>query len=284
MRSSSVSRASRAPGQAIDLGARACLALDAACRTVFRPETPDIFSASYEDGYFEHEASKGRALLRRFGPLAERDVLDLGCGYGGLTQALLEAGARPVGVDVDERRVAFATRKLEGTPAQILAGDAACLPLPDESVDVIVSDAVLEHLPDLARAFAEGRRVLRRGGRFCARWGPAWLTYNGPHLIKCLAIPWVHLLFPDAVIVQALEQLKREHDRIPASYLDYKIQDFRAMGRLTRRKLRMEAKAAGFELVDESSRSRGPLKQVLSQVPPFDELLAGELIVVLRKP
>lgn len=43
--------------------------------------------------------------------------------------------------------------------------DITRLSLPDESVDLIVSSEVLEHVPDLRRAFAETERVLRPGGR-----------------------------------------------------------------------------------------------------------------------
>jgi SAM-dependent methyltransferase len=44
--------------------------------------------------------------------------------------------------------------------------DAAALPVPDESFDLVLGHAVLHHLPDLDAAFAEVRRVLRPGGTF----------------------------------------------------------------------------------------------------------------------
>ncbi len=84
------------------------------------------------------------------------------------------------------------------------------------------------------------------------------------------------------MILRALERRGRE-GRLPASYVEYKMRDFRTMGRLTRRKLRAAARAAGFDVVRETSRSRPRLKQVVSKVPPFDELLAGDLLLVLRK-
>ena len=267
----------------MQLALHACLALDAVFRPLFPRERGEIFSAAFEDAYFAHELAKARRLLAQLGDLAGCVVLDLGCGYGGLSKALLEAGARPIGVDVDARRVQFAARKLAGTDASVLVGDATRLPLPDESVDAVVSDAVLEHLPDIDTALNEARRVLRPGGLFVARWGPGWMTYNGPHLIKCLAVPWVQLLFSDDVIERALEQRQRDGG-LPSGYVEYKIRDFRSMGRLTRRKLRAGAREAGFEIMREASRSPRRLKQAISSVPPFDELLAGELLVVLRKP
>ena len=182
-------------------------------------------------------------------------------------------------MDVDERRVQFARDR--GLNA--LIGTAEDLPFGDASFDVIVSDATLEHLPDIEQALAEARRVLRPGGEFHAMWGPAWLTYNGPHLIKCLSVPWVHLIFSDRTILAALETQKAA-ERWPTNYIDYKIADFQNMGRLTRRNLRAAARAVGFEILEESSQSRRRSKQFVSRFPVMDELFAGSLFIALRNP
>jgi SAM-dependent methyltransferase len=203
-------------------------------------------------------------------------VLELGCGHGGLLAALTDAGIEAIGIDPDETRVHAARAK--GLAAVVARSEH--LPLPDESCDFIVSAATLEHIEDIAGALAEAHRVLRPRGQFCAVWGPAWLTYNGPHLIKCLSVPWVHLLFSDATILCAL---KRQRDRWPPGYVDYKISDFASMGRLTRKKLRAASRAAAFTIIEESSRSQGQLKQGLARLPLLSELLAGELTVVLEK-
>src|SRR5439155_23886695 len=51
-----------------------------------------------------------------------------------------------------------------GLEVETVAGDAEGLTLPDESFDLVFGHAVLHHLPDLERAFAEFHRVLRPGG------------------------------------------------------------------------------------------------------------------------
>lgn len=53
--------------------------------------------------------------------------------------------------------------------------DAESLPFADESFDLIIGHAVLHHLPDLDRAFAEFRRVLRPGGRILFAGEPSFL-------------------------------------------------------------------------------------------------------------
>jgi SAM-dependent methyltransferase len=52
-----------------------------------------------------------------------------------------------------------------GLEVETLAGDAERLDAPDGSFDLVFGHAVLHHIPDLERAFAEFRRVLRPGGR-----------------------------------------------------------------------------------------------------------------------
>jgi SAM-dependent methyltransferase len=52
-----------------------------------------------------------------------------------------------------------------GLPVKVLRADAESLPFADRSFDLVLGHAVLHHLPDLERAFAEFHRVLRPGGR-----------------------------------------------------------------------------------------------------------------------
>ena len=262
------------------IAVRACLALDDVCRTVFSFEEPvDVASDEYAEAYFRRKVAESQAFLGRFPPMDRLEVLEIGCGYGGMLVALAKTGARPLGIDVDRHRVAFAQQN--GLPAR--QAGAESLPFESESFDAIVCDEVIEHLTDVDTALREAFRVLRPGGRFHAVWGPSWLTYNGPHLIKVLAIPWAHLLFSDRTIVEALLVRKRQ-GRWPASNLDARIEDFLRMGRVTRKKLRAGARAAGFLIEREETWSPRRMKHAISRIPPFDELLAGELTAVLLRP
>jgi ubiquinone/menaquinone biosynthesis C-methylase UbiE len=263
-----------------ELSIRACLATGQLCRRLFRFEAPtEIGTPTHDDAYFSRKLGDGKEFLGRFPPMAGLEALEIGCGHGGMLEALAEAGAMSRGIDPDPHRVAFAQSK--GLAASVAPAES--LPFADATFDAIVCDEVIEHLADVGTALREAFRVLRPGGHFYGVWGPAWLTYNGPHLIKCISVPWVQLWFSDQTIIHALER-QREESVWPRSYLDYKIEDFERMGRVTRAKLRDAATRSGFVVEREESRSRRRVKQWLSGVRPFDELLAGELTVVLRRP
>jgi len=98
-------------------------------------------------------------------------VVDIGCGAGtDLLVAAMRTGpaGRAIGVDMTE---AMRCRAIEGAAAcgltnvEIRAGDATRLPLDDASVDVVISNGVLNLVPEKERAVAEIARVLKPGGR-----------------------------------------------------------------------------------------------------------------------
>ncbi|HLI56078.1 MAG TPA: arsenite methyltransferase [Actinomycetota bacterium] len=98
-------------------------------------------------------------------------VLDLGCGGG--IDVILAAGqvgptGRVSGIDMTDEMVELAQRNVADAGLQnvdILKGTIEDLPLPSESVDVVLSNCVINLSVDKARALTEAARVLRPGGR-----------------------------------------------------------------------------------------------------------------------
>lgn len=95
-----------------------------------------------------------------------RRWLDVGCGTGALSEAILE-GCAPqalIGVDPSEGFLATARERL-GPRVELHRASADALPLPDAAVDVTASALVLNFVPDAAAALREMARVTAGGGR-----------------------------------------------------------------------------------------------------------------------
>jgi SAM-dependent methyltransferase len=98
-------------------------------------------------------------------------VLDLGCGAG--TDTLVAAqmvgpGGSVTGIDMTPEMLAKARGSADQMGAknvEFVAGEAESLPFPDDSFDVIISNGVIDLIPDKDAVFSELFRVLRPGGR-----------------------------------------------------------------------------------------------------------------------
>lgn len=116
-------------------------------------------------------SSKRYALLNRWDPrhlervndvLDPREgerVLEVGCGVGHLTKRLRENGVDAIGVDTNPHAADHAVTEAVATMR------AEALGFEDASFDKVVSVHAIEHIPEIAGAFAEMARVLRPGGK-----------------------------------------------------------------------------------------------------------------------
>jgi SAM-dependent methyltransferase len=150
------------------------------CGTACCSDGPDPISSNLYD---ESQASAvpAAALLASLGcgnptALAElkpgETVLDLGSGGG--IDVLLSArrvgpAGKAYGLDMTDDMLALARenqRKAGVTNVEFLKGEIEQIPLPDASVDVIISNCVINLSGDKDRVIAEAFRVLKPGGRF----------------------------------------------------------------------------------------------------------------------
>lgn len=111
--------------------------------------------------------------LRFAGITPGETVLDLGCG-GGIDTILAARQAGPTGrvIALDFlpemiERTAASTHEAGLSNVDLLEGELESIPLPDGSVDVIISNGVVNLSPRKARVMAECARVLHPGGRLC---------------------------------------------------------------------------------------------------------------------
>lgn len=148
----------------------------ASCCGVGAPGTSDIMADAYDHlpGYNpEADLGLGCGLPTEFALIEPGDVvLDLGSGAGNdcfVARAETGPAGKVIGVDFTPAMIERARRnaeKLGFHNIEFRQGDIEDLPVSQASVDVVVSNCVLNLVPDKARVFAEIMRVLRPGGHF----------------------------------------------------------------------------------------------------------------------
>lgn len=101
--------------------------------------------------------------------MRDKDVLEVGLGYGTLSQQIALAGARYTGLDIAAGPVSMVNSRLEqkSLPGRAVQGSMLDCPFPDGSFDAVVSIGCFHHTGDTQRCIDEAWRVLRPGGRAC---------------------------------------------------------------------------------------------------------------------
>jgi SAM-dependent methyltransferase len=134
-------------------------------------------------GYVELFASASdqaiESLLNAAGARPRLKALDLCCGQGNVSEALLRRGCEVTGLDFSPAMLAFAQKR--APRAKFIEADAQNLPYEGGEFDIVVSNFGVCHVPDQPRALAEARRVLRAGGQF------AMTVWCGPEASPCFA-------------------------------------------------------------------------------------------------
>lgn len=128
----------------------------------------DSWSAG--ESYEQYMGRWSREIAARFiawlDAPADADWIDIGCGTGALTQAILDCCApiSIVGIDPSDGFVTHARKTIKDSRVEFKVAGAEHLPLDDASVDVVTSALALNFVPDPIKALQEMRRVCSPGG------------------------------------------------------------------------------------------------------------------------
>ncbi len=136
-----------------------------------------IFSENYENqqGYNKDaDLGLGCGIPTEFADIqAGHHVLDLGSGAGNdcfVARSMVGESGKVTGIDFSDEMLDKArsnAQKLGYTNVEFVGGDIEEMPLESNRFDVVISNCVLNLVPDKDKAFAEIMRVLTPGGHFC---------------------------------------------------------------------------------------------------------------------
>jgi N-acetylglutamate synthase-like GNAT family acetyltransferase/SAM-dependent methyltransferase len=219
------------------------------------PVTADLYSPSELGGIplGAAAASLGCGNPIALAELRSGDVaLDLGSG-GGL-DVLLSArrvgpAGRAIGLDTTPEMLALArdhAREAGASNVDFLEGEMEAIPLPEGSVDVVVSNCVLNLSPDKRRAFGEAFRVLKPGGRLAI--SDVVLRRPLPVAVRERVEAWIGCV-AGALTIERYDALLRE--------VGFEAVEIVATRTFGREDLRTVATAAGCACGESAAESEG---------------------------
>ena len=185
-----------------------------------RPIHPFNLEDEGKETFAEWEFEQSKRLNRYYLPeidllkeIQGKTILDIGAGSGGKTTFYALNGAkRLTGIDTEERFIMqardFASSK-NARDIDFIVANAEVMPFQNASFDMCVMNDVFEHLSKPEVVLKEVNRVLKPHGKVFINSPPYFHPY-GAHLTDLIGIPYVHLLFPEPVLINAYKKLALE--------------------------------------------------------------------------
>jgi 2-polyprenyl-3-methyl-5-hydroxy-6-metoxy-1,4-benzoquinol methylase len=201
--------------------------------------------------------------------MSGKDVLDVGCGWGGKTIHFAEhLKPRSIhGFDlpgVFEATAPELVAKAKGlTNCHFTTGFAEDIPFPDAQFDILIMEDVMEHVADPEKCLSECCRVLRPGGTLIVKF-PSFASMKAHHLDRAISLPGMHYILPMRAWAEGLNYLRIQ----PGS--PYKFEPFdEVVPTKFRRAVTRNLNGIGFRSFSEAV-ARMPLKASTLELKPFN--------------
>jgi len=171
-----------------------------------------LISRDGETGYCDGSVYVGRSKLEiLFGPqiwseLADKVVLDFGCGTGEQAIEIAERGARKViGLDI---RASVLEQARKSAQAAGVSHKCEFVEATDEKADIVLSLDAFEHFDDPAGVLKAMRSLVKDDGCVMIEFGPPWYHPLGGHLFS--VFPWAHLIFTEKALIRWRSDFKTD--------------------------------------------------------------------------
>jgi SAM-dependent methyltransferase len=158
--------------QSREENASSCCGAGCGCSTIDEAVMAEDYTSL--KGYVaDADLGLGCGLPTEYAQISEGDiVVDLGSGAGNdafVARSVTGVNGKVIGIDFTEKMIAKAranAEKLGYNNVEFRYGDIESIPVSDNVADVVVSNCVLNLVPDKMKAFAETFRILKPGGHF----------------------------------------------------------------------------------------------------------------------
>ena len=270
--------------------------------TAIKAHADRRFRSEYDYALFEYfRSAKVLAWLDQCGVTLSGQILDAGCGGGGMPLSLAEETAHVTAIDLVDRFRDAGTRLADEKGLRnldFLQADGTALPFAIASFDAVLSHAVIEHVADAEQYLRECHRVLRAPGWMYLSTAP-YLSFAGAHLPRLKVPVPLHLLLGRRIAFPLFRGLARhapwtlreradENSFIKAARRNaVKHDDLLELVRVQR--LRGQIARAGFKIVREElhltgtfRRLPGPLPRLLRDSRLTQDIVIGNMEYVLR--
>jgi SAM-dependent methyltransferase len=259
------------------------------------------FRSEYDYALFEYyRSAKVLAFLERAGVAIAGRVLDAGCGGGGMPLSFAEHARQVVGIDPIDRFSQAGVKLAQERQMRNLEfaqADGLALPFPAGVFDLVLSHAVIEHVPDARQYLGECRRVLARDGRCYLSTAP-YLSFAGAHLPRLRVPIPLHLILGRPIAFRTFRSLARHAPwtLMEPAHENSFIRDARRgivkhddlLEKVRVRRLRDQIAAAGLRVVREELHVTGTVRRLpaalgrwLRDNPVTQDALIGNIEYVL---
>lgn len=141
--------------------------------------SPILLDANYKKAKVE----KMLSILRDADGLNDEKngiAVDIGCSGGFFTNGLAKYFSQVIGLDIDTHALSLASKQNSTPNLGYVVADSLAIPLPDNSINLVICNHVYEHVPNPEMMFSEIFRVLESGG-ICYLGSASCLTIIEPH-------------------------------------------------------------------------------------------------------
>jgi SAM-dependent methyltransferase len=236
-----------------------------------------------------------------FGGIAEKEVLDFGCGEGtmALGLALQHEPKRIVGIEVQDAYLSCLPRArnklgLNALPSSLrLERIEPGQPLAYlGSFDFVYSWSVFEHVSQdqVGTALASVASVLKRDGVFMMQISPLYYSAFGSHLGPWIPEPWAHLSMQDDAYERALFESPdaasgvEESNRGLADVRSAVLKTYHTLNKMTAPRLERAAKSAGLKIIrDYRTLNEHPIPEELGDLYNREILLTEQIVWLLQR-